>query len=99
MLSEARPRHMTPPPSYGVTRTLQNKIHNTTKFTAAEESLRRVPRARLLFQCLATALVRALLHLPLLVFDGLGHGGHFGLAHVLRVRVGWCDGGAHPRHL
>ena len=67
--------------------------------TAAEESLRGVPRARLLFQCLATTLVRPLLLGSLLVFDGLGHGGHFGLAHVLRVRVGWCDGSAHPRHL
>ena len=67
--------------------------------TAAEESLRGVPRARLLFQCLATTLVRPLLLGSLLVFDRLGHGGHFGLAHVLRVRVGWCDGGAQPRHL
>ena len=53
--------------------------------TAAEESLRGVPRARLLFQCLAATLVRPLLLFLLLVFDGLGHGGDFGLAHGLGV--------------
>ena len=53
--------------------------------TAAEESLRGVPRTRFLFQCLAMALVRPLLLFLLLVFDGLGHGGDFGLAHGLRV--------------
>ena len=63
-------------------RTHKNRTHNATKFTAAEESLRGVPRARLLFQRLAPTLVRPLL-LPLLVFDRLGHGGDFGLAHGL----------------
>ena len=53
--------------------------------TAAEETLRGVPRARLLFQCLAATLVRLLLLFPILVFDGLGHGGDFGLAHGLGV--------------
>ena len=53
--------------------------------TAAEKSFRGVPRARLLFQCLPTALVRLLLLDPLLVFDGLDHGGNFGLAHGLGV--------------
>jgi hypothetical protein len=31
--------------------------------------------------------VRALLLVPLLAFDGLGDGGHFGLGHRLGVRV------------
>ena len=53
--------------------------------TAAEETLRGVPRARLLFQCLATTLVRPLLLGSLLVFDRLGHVGNFGLAHRLGV--------------
>ena len=54
-------------------------------FTATEESLRGVPRARFLFQCLAAALVRALLLVPLLAVDGLGDGSHFGLGHRLGV--------------
>ena len=58
---------------------------NKEILTAAEESLRGVPRTRFLFQCLATALVRSLLLVSLLVFDGLGHGGHFGLAHRLGI--------------
>ena len=60
-------------------------IQNKEMPTAAEESLRGVPRTRLLFQCLAATLVRLLLLFPLLVFDGLAHGGDFGLAHGLRV--------------
>ena len=53
--------------------------------TAAEETLRGVPRARLLFQCLTTALVRLLLLFLLLVFDDRDDGGDFGLTHGLRV--------------
>ena len=66
-------------------RTHKNKTHNATRFTAAEESLRGVPRARLLLQCFAAALVRALLLAPFLVFDGRGHGGDFRLTHGLRI--------------
>ena len=70
---------------------------NKEILTAAEESLRGVPRARLLLQSLAATLVRPLLLFLLLVFDGLGHVGDFGLAHGLRVRVlivhlARCDG-------
>ncbi len=53
--------------------------------TAAEESLRGVPRTRLLPQCVAAKLVRTLLLFLFLVFDGFGHGRDFGLAHGLRV--------------